>query len=101
MSLVSDRHPGVVCAVHHGDMTDQRADIAAVLSTLLRATTDARTAVVVRSSSERQAQDLARWLEQMHGSKRTVIASRTASADIELRLPLRLTLPAAPRALSC
>ena len=48
-----------------------------------------------------QAQDLARWLEQMHGSRRTVIASRTAPGDIELRLPLRLTLPDAPRAPSC
>lgn len=78
-------------------MTNMRADVAAVLSTLLRATADGRTPVVLRSGSERRAREVAQWLERMHGGRRIVFVSRTAPADIELRLPSRLPLPLVPR----
>ena len=68
----------------------QNAAVHAVLATLARATVDSLTPVVVRTRRPQQARDLARWLARVHGSDRTVIASVTAPALIEVRLPARL-----------
>ncbi len=70
--------------------------ISAVLSTLLRATMDQGTPVVLRTRRPEQAQELARWLEQVHGSQRIVVPSVTADADIAVRLPARMRWPAPP-----
>jgi hypothetical protein len=69
------------------------AVVTAVLRTLLRATVDAHQPVVLRSRHQAQAEDLARWLAQAHGSRRTVIASITARAPVEVRLPVRMRWP--------
>jgi hypothetical protein len=71
--------------------------ITAVLSTLVRATVDAQTPVVLRTRRVEQARELAQWLEQAHGSRRVVIPSATASGAIEVRLPARMTWPAPVR----
>jgi hypothetical protein len=68
-------------------MMPSEAAIRAVLATLARATADARVPVVLRSRRPDQARDLARWLEAVHGSHRTVIASGTVRGLIEVRLP--------------
>jgi lauroyl/myristoyl acyltransferase len=69
------------------------AVVTAVLRTLLRATVDAGQPVVLRSRHQAQAEALARWLAQAHGSRRTVIASTTARAPVEVRLPARMRWP--------
>lgn len=71
-------------------MTSPDAVVTAVFRTLLRATADAGTTVVLRAGGAVQARAVAQWLEHMHGSRRTVIASRSGRADVELRLPARL-----------
>lgn len=75
------------------DSISGRADVLAVLSTLARATADARIPVILRSRSTVQADALERWLLAVHGSRRTVIASRTLPALIEVRLPVRWMWP--------
>ena len=69
------------------------AAIHAVLATLARATVDSCTPVVLRTRQPQQARDLAGWLARVHGSDRTVIASVTEPALIEVRLPARLRWP--------
>ncbi len=69
------------------------AVLTAVLRTLLRATVDAHQPVVLRSQHQAQAEALARWLAQVHGSRRTVIASTTVRAPVEVRLPARMRWP--------
>ena len=69
------------------------AVVTAVLSTLLRATADARTPVVLRSRRAEQARDLAQWLEAAHGSARTVRMATAGPALIEVRLPARVVWP--------
>lgn len=70
------------------------AVLTAVLRTLLRATVDAQQPVVLRSRHAAQAEALARWLSDAHGSRRIVIASITRRAPVEVRLPPRVTWPA-------
>ncbi|MES3032687.1 MAG: hypothetical protein V4813_01675 [Gemmatimonadota bacterium] len=72
-------------------MSAPDAVITAVFRTLYRATVDTRATVVVRSGGERQARAVSQWLERAHGSRRTVIASRTAGGDVVLRLPASLS----------
>ncbi len=74
-------------------MYHRQAVISAVLTTLLRATVDERTPVVLRTRRADQARELALWLEAVHGSQRIVIPSQTASGQIEVRLPLRMVWP--------
>ncbi len=69
------------------------AVVTAVLTTLLRATADARTPVVLRSRREEQARELSRWLSAAHGSTRTVTLAMAGPAEIEVRLPARLVWP--------
>ena len=69
------------------------AVLTAVLRTLVRATMDAHQPVVLRSRHQAQAEALAHWLAQAHGSRRTVIASTTARAPVEVRLPARMCWP--------
>ncbi len=69
------------------------AVVTAVLTTLLRATADPRTPVVLRSGRAEQARALAMWLADAHGSARTVTLDRIGSAAIEVRLPARLVWP--------
>ena len=84
-----------------------RADdavVTAVLSTLLRATADARTPVVLRSRRVAQARELSRWLAAAHGSARTVVLASSAApaespAEIEVRLPARIVWPSVMPAL--
>ncbi len=72
------------------------AAIHAVFATLVRATVDARTTVVLRARRPAQAEALARWLTAAHGSRRMVLASPSASAEVEVRLPARLAWPPVP-----
>jgi hypothetical protein len=79
-----------------------RADdavVTAVLSTLLRATADARTPVVLRTRRLRQAYELAQWLAAAHGSARTVVLAPAGPAEIVVRLPVRLVWPRVTAAL--
>ncbi len=76
-------------------MYHRQAVVTAVLTTLLRATVDERTPVVLRTRHPEQARELARWLASAHGSQRVVIPSQTASGQIEVRLPLRMIWPPA------
>ena len=69
------------------------AVVTAVLKTLLRATADARTPVVLRSRRVEQARELARWLAAAHGSARTVTLAAAGPAEIVVRLPARLVWP--------
>ncbi len=69
------------------------AVVTAVLRTLVRATTDARVPVVLRSRRAGQAQRLAAWLTAAHGSRRIVIASTRTRAQIEVRLPVQMRWP--------
>lgn len=78
-------------------MTAPDVVVTVVFRTLLRATADARSTVVLRSDDQATARAVAHWLARAHGSQRTVIASRTAAADIVLRLPARLEWNAVPR----
>ncbi len=71
-------------------MTTPDAILLAVLRTLVRATADGSAPVVLRSRRPAQAAALARWLTQVHGSRRVVIASTTARAPVVVRLPARL-----------
>jgi len=72
------------------------AAVHAVFTTLVRATVDARSTVVLRAHRPGQAAALARWLTAAHGSERRVIASRHAPADVEVRLPAHLAWPPVP-----
>lgn len=74
-------------------MSFSQAVVTAVLRTLVRATVDERAHVVLRTRDTARAQALGRWLAQAHGSSRTVIASPTAHADVEVRLPVRMQWP--------
>ena len=74
-------------------MSSSQAVVTAVLHTLVRATVDARARIVLRTRDVARAQALGRWLAQAHGSSRTVIASPTAHADVEVRLPVRMQWP--------
>lgn len=65
----------------------------AVLRTLVRATVDPRTPVVLRARHAWQAAVLAEWLASVHGNGRVVIASTTAHAAVVVRLPLRMFRP--------
>ena len=80
-------------------MSSSQAVITAVLRTLVRATVDERARVVLRTRDSERARALSRWLAQAHGSSRTVIASPTAHADVEVRLPVRMQWPL-PQAVS-
>jgi len=71
-------------------MTIPDAVLTAVLRTLVRATVDAHQPVVLRSRHHAQAEALAGWLAQAHGSRRRVIASSTARATVEVRLPAQM-----------
>jgi hypothetical protein len=75
----------------------KRADdavIAAVLTTLLRATVDSAIPVVLRRAQAAQVQALSQWLWRAHGSRRTVIAAAAlGAAPITLRLPARMSWP--------
>ena len=71
-------------------MTIPDAVLTAVLRTLVRATVDAHQPVVLRSRHHAQAQALAGWLAQAHGSGRRVFASTTARAPVEVRLPAQM-----------
>ncbi len=79
-------------------MRHGQAMISAVLSTLVRATVDARSTVVLRTRRAEHAIELARWLEQAHGSRRVVIPSTTQRGDIVVRLPTHVVLPQLPGA---
>ena len=74
-------------------MSFSQAVVTAVLRTLVRATVDERAHVVLRTRDAARAQALGCWLAQAHGSSRTVIASPTAHADVEVRLPVRMQWP--------
>jgi hypothetical protein len=77
-------------------LSGMRADdavVTAVLATLLRATVDARTPVVLRSRRAAQARELSRWLAAAHGSARTVVIASAGPSVIEVRLPARLVWP--------
>lgn len=67
--------------------------ISAVLTTLLRATIDEGSPVVLRTRRPEQARELEHWLSQAHGSPRTVIRSVSATSEIEVRLPVRMRWP--------
>jgi len=77
-------------------MTIPDAVLTAVLRTLVRATVDAHQPVVLRSRHHGQAEALARWLAQAHGSRRMVIASTTARAPVEVRLPVQMNWSRCP-----
>ena len=79
------------------DMHIAPAAVHAVFATLVRATVDHRTTVVLRAPRPAQAAALARWLTAAHGSQRLVIASRHTPAEVEVRLPARLVWPPVPR----
>jgi hypothetical protein len=66
------------------------AALAAVFATLLRATADPATPVLLRTRRPDAARALEQWLTRAHGSGRTVIASATGRGMIEVRLPARL-----------
>jgi hypothetical protein len=70
--------------------------LGAVLATLVRATADARTPVVLRTRRPAQADELARWLTRAHGSRREVIAAPHGRGPIVVRLPARIDWPAIP-----
>ena len=74
-------------------MSFSQAAVTAVFRTLVRATVDERAHVVLRTRDAARAQALGCWLAQAHGSSRTVIASPTAYADVEVRLPVRMQWP--------
>jgi hypothetical protein len=78
-------------------MPPGQATISAVLATLLRATVDASTTVVLRTRRPARdralAVELAYWLEQVHGSQRNVVTSATRCGEIEVRLPRDMTWP--------
>ena len=75
------------------------AVVTAVLTTLLRATVDPRTPVVLHARRVDQARELARWLEAAHGSARTVMLAPAGPGVIEVRLPARLIWPTVMSAL--
>ncbi len=74
-------------------MPNNQAALTAVLTTVLRATADGATPIVLRTGRPEQAQALAGWLERMHGSRRVVIASRWARGPIQVQLPCRMRWP--------
>lgn len=74
-------------------MRNNQAAVTAVLTTVLRATADAATPVVLRTVRPEQAQALAGWLERMHGSRRVVVASRWARGPIQVQLPCQMHWP--------
>jgi hypothetical protein len=79
-------------------MFENQATLSAVLATVLRATADARTPVVLRArgSSPRahaQAAALADWLSRAHGSRREVRIGSRSDGLIQVRLPPRVDWP--------
>lgn len=80
-------------------MQSDDAVVTAVLTTLLRATADPRTPVILRSRRVQQARELSRWLTAAHGSPRTVLLANKGSAEIEVKLPARLVWPRVTTAL--
>jgi len=74
-------------------MSPREVVVSAVLRTLLRATADRRTPVVLRSGRAAQGEALALWLGRAHGSPRNVVVSHTGPAEIEVRLPAKMVWP--------
>jgi hypothetical protein len=80
------------------------AILSAVLTTLARATVDARVPVILHSRSLEQARALEHWLTAVHGSRRIVVTAaprqRRTQTEIEVRLPARMAWPAPSQHLS-
>lgn len=65
-------------------MSASPAVLSAVLSTLIRATADPATPIVVCGAAQdpQRLRDLARWLHRVHGAPRVVVAGRRGATGV-------------------